>query len=119
MRIKLNGDFLVKPGEVITVTVKASGTEYLASFSGLSFGNWVVVSPPNVPPNPDTEVRKFTVLSVPANSFDIQFTFNTGDNSARYHVTIVGNPAEDTFQEDVLPPPPPLPEGRDYTFVTN
>jgi hypothetical protein len=119
MKKKPNGDFLVKPGEIITVTVQASGTEYLASFSDLSFGNWVVVSPPNVQPNPDTEVRKFTALPVPANSFDIQFTFNTTDDSAKYHVTIVGVSGEDTFEEDVLPPPPPLPEGRDYTFVTS
>jgi len=111
MRIKPNADFLVKPGEVITVTVQASGTVYLAAVSDLSFGNWIPVSPPN------PEVRKFIVPNVPINSFDIAFAFEPAADPAKYHVTIVGDPSEDTYSRDI-PPDPPLPTSRHYTFVT-
>jgi hypothetical protein len=112
MRIKPDTDFLVKPGEVITVTVLASGTVYLAAISDLSFGNWIPVSPPN------PEVRKFIVSDVPTNSFDIAFAFEPAADPAKYHVTIVGDPNEDTYSKDI-PPDPPLPTGRDYTLVTS
>jgi hypothetical protein len=112
MKIKPNTDFLVKPGEVISVTVQAFNTLYLAGFSNLSSGNWIPVSPPN------PEVRKFIAPNVPINSFDIAFAFEPAADPAKYHVTIVGDPAEDTFQEDI-PPLPPLPAGRDYRFVSS
>ena len=57
MQIKPNGDFLVKINEVITVTVTASDTKYLAAISSLSYGNWTITSPPNVPPGSLKEVR--------------------------------------------------------------
>ncbi len=113
MKIKPNGDFLVNPGEIITVTVQGLGTVYLAAFSDLSFGNWIAISSPN------PEVRKFVAPATPVNSFDIVFHFEPqNDPTAKYQVTIVGYPGGDTFKEDV-PPLPPLPAGRDYTFVTN
>jgi len=112
MRIKPNGDFLVRAGEIIAVTVLASDTVYLAAFSHLSVANWIMVSPPN------PEVRKFSMPAVAINSFDVAFAFQPAADPAKYHVTIVGDPAGDTYEEDI-PPDPPLPTGRDYRFVTN
>lgn len=110
MRILPSGDFKVKVSETITVTVLASDTTYLAGIGNLKSGQWEKVSPPN------PEVRKFDMPNVPANAFDITFDFNPRSAPAKYHVTIVGDPAEDTHEEDI-PPDPPLPTNRRYRFV--
>jgi hypothetical protein len=121
MTIKPNGDFLVNTGEIITVTVKASDTQYLAAFSDLSSGSWILTSLPNVPPDPLSEVRQFVMIGT-VNSFDIQFGFlpPPGTAPASYHVAIAGNaPGGATFADDIFPPASPLPPDRDYTFVTS
>lgn len=121
MTIKPNSDFLVKPGEAITVTVRASDTEYLARITELSFGNWVT---PNVPPEPLAEVRTFVMPAVSINSFGIQFFFlpPPGVAPANYHVNIVGSePGGTPFDDDISAPDPPspLPPDRGYRFVTS
>lgn len=111
MKIQL-GNFLVKPGEIITVTVEAFGTVYDAAIADPSFGKWILVSPPN------PEVKKLNVPDVPVNVFTITFDFDPASVPAKYHVTIVGDPTEDTYTEDI-PPDPPLPTSRKYTLVIN
>jgi hypothetical protein len=116
-----NGHFLVKAGEIITVTVKASDTEDLAAFSDLSSGNWIMTSLPNVPPDPLAEVRKFVMPDVATDIFDVQFGFIASPAGAptSYHVNIVGSdPAGAPFDQDIPNPNSPLPPDRLYTFVT-
>jgi hypothetical protein len=117
-----NGHFLVKVGEIITVTVKASDTKYLAAFSPLSSGNWVLTSLPNVPPDPLAEVRQFVMPGVSTNIFDVQFGFLPPPGSApgSYHVNIVGSdPSGIPFDQEIPNPNSPFPPDRLYTFVTS
>lgn len=121
MQIKPDGDFLVKQGEVITVTVTASDTKYLAAISQLSYGGWVVTSPPNVPSGNLREVREF-VMQVATNSFDVAYAFLPPPGSApgSYHINIVGSDAGGAaFDDDILNPGSPVPVVLDYTFVTS
>jgi len=121
MTIKPNGDFLVKVGEVITVTVTASDTKYLAAISPLSFGHWTVTSPPNVPPGSLKEVREF-VVAMPTNSFDVAFGFlpPPGVAPAKYHINIAGSdPGGAAFDDDIANPHSPVPPIEDYTLVTS
>ena len=99
----------------------ASDTKYLAAISSLSYGNWTITSPPNVPPGSLKEVREFAML-VNTNSFDITFVFLPPPGSApgSYHLNIVGNdPGGSPFDDDILNPSSPIPPVRDYTFVTS
>lgn len=121
MQIKPNGSFLVKPNEIVTVTLTASDTKYLAAISPLSFGNWIVSSPPNVSPNPLTEIREF-VMVAPTTSFAVTCGFlpPPGTAPAGYHVKIEGNdPADVPFDDDILYPNSPMPSIRHYTFETS
>jgi hypothetical protein len=122
MILQPNGNFHLTPGEVITVTVTAVNTMYLAIFSDLLVADWDRVQPPQVSgPNQASETRRFRAsTTAPAReAFTILFDFvhNPGQivpTTAQYIVDVRGTVGVPVRVP--IPPVPPFPLDQQFVF---
>jgi hypothetical protein len=121
MNLQPNGNFHVTAGEVITVTVTAVNTMYLAIFSDLLVADWDRVTPPQVAgPNRASETRRFTASTLAGReAFTILFDFvrNPGQMvppTAQYIVDVRGTVGVPVSVP--IPPVPPFPLDQQFVF---
>jgi hypothetical protein len=123
MILQPDGDFQLQPAEVVTITVTAVNTIYLAIFSRLRRAEWQILSPPRaVAPNQIQEVRRFQAgLAAPdLESTTILFDFvrdanDNVPNGAEYVVDLQGSLGPFRPRKLVLPVPP-FPIDRHLVF---
>lgn len=120
MRLQPDGDLEIAPGELVTVSVTAINTHYLAIFGDLLQADWAIVQPLHqVAPNATQETRSFAAGVAPGEAFSISFDFirnlqNQVNPGATYQITVVGS-GPFRIQKSILPIPP-FPIVRPFVF---
>ncbi len=120
MKVQQDGDLEIVTGEVVTVTVTAIKTHYLAIFGDLLHAEWTIVSPVQ-PAGPDKvrEVRSFVAQAAGTEAFGISCDFvrnteNQPSPGALYEILLKGDGP--LVIRKLILPLPPFPAVRPFVF---
>ena len=121
MVLQQDGDLQIAPGEVVTVTVTANRTHYLAIFSDLLVADWAVVQPIHQVGQVSTqETRSFVAGAGPQEAFALSVDFvrnqqGATNPGAEYLIQVRGDRGPFVIQKRIVPIPP-FPIGRPFLF---
>jgi len=120
MQVQDDGDLEIVTGEVVTVTVTAIKTHYLAIFGYLLHAEWTIVAPVQ-PAGPDRvrEVRSFVAQAPGTEAFAISCDFvrntdNQPNPGALYEILLKGDGP--LVIRKLILPLPPFPAVRPFVF---
>jgi hypothetical protein len=120
MLVQQDGDLEIAPGELVTVTVTAVRTHYLAIYGDLLHAEWTIVSPVQpVAPEMVREVRSFVAQAPGTEGFAISCDFvrntqNEPNPGALYEILLKGDGP--LVIRKVILPLPPFPAVRPFVF---
>ena len=120
MLVQQDGDLEIAPGELVTVTVTAVRTHYLAIYGDLLHAEWTIVSPVQpVAPEMVREVRNFVAQAPGTEGFAISCDFvrntqNQPNPGALYEILLKGDGP--LMIRKVILPLPPFPAVRPFVF---
>jgi len=120
---------VISPGELVTVSITAVNTHYLAIFGDLLHADWTIVQPlhqvrSTVPGDTRLfmqETRSFIAMTGPgSDGFSIQSDFvrnaqNQPNAGAAYEIVIAGSVGPFRIQKQIFPIPP-FPIVRPFMF---
>lgn len=121
MLLQPDGDLQIAPGEVVTVTVIATHTHYLAIFSDLQHATWDLVQPVRqTGPATVQEIRRFVAGPPGLESFALTLDFvrdmqGATRQGAEYLIHVKGSGGPFFVQKRTIPIPP-FPIGRPFVF---
>ena len=121
MVLQPDGDLQLAHGELVTVTVTANLTHYLAIFSDLLVAEWTIVQPVHaVSPTSTQETRSFVAGAPAQESFALTFDFvrnqqGAANPGAEYLIQLRGDRGPFMVQKRIIPIPP-FPVGRPFLF---
>jgi hypothetical protein len=121
MLLQPDGDLQIARGEVVTVTVTANNTHYLAIFSDLQQANWTIVHPIHpIGPVSVQETRSFIGGPPGLEGFALTLDFvrdqqGATQPGAEYVIHVKGNGGPFFVQKRIVPIPP-FPIGRPFVF---
>jgi hypothetical protein len=120
MLVQQDGDLQIAQGELVTVTVRAFGTHYLAIFGDLLHADWTIVDPLHqTATGVVQEVRSFVAAAPGTEAFAISCDFVRNTQSqpnpgASYQILLKGS-GPLVIQKQILPLPP-FPAVRPFVF---
>ena len=121
MVLQPDGDLQIAHGEVVTVTVTANRTHYLAIFSDLQQADWTIVQPVHAVTALTTqETRSFVAGAGAQEAFALSLDFvrnqqGAANPGAEYLIQLGGNQGPFVIQKRIIPIPP-FPVGRPFVF---
>jgi hypothetical protein len=121
MVVQQDGDLQIAHGEVVTVTVTANRTHYLAIFSDLLAADWTIVQPVHaISQTSVQETRSFAAGAGALESFTLSLDFVRNQQGAtapgaEYLIQVRGDRGPLVIQKRIVPIPP-FPIGRPFTF---
>jgi hypothetical protein len=121
MRVQPDGDLEIAHGEVVTVTVTANNTHYLAIFSNLLSATWTILQPVHqAGPNSIQETRSFVAGAGSQEAFALSLDFvrnqaGATNPGAEYFIDVQGNLPPFGIRKRIVPIPP-FPVGRPFVF---
>jgi hypothetical protein len=121
MLLQPDGDLQIGRGEVVTVTVTAHNTHYLAIFSDLQQASWTIVQPVHaIGPVSAQEARSFVAGPAGLEGFALTLDFVRDQQgatrpAAEYVIHVKGNGGPFFVQKRIVPIPP-FPIGRPFVF---
>ena len=121
MVLQPDGDLQIAHGEVVSVTVTANRTHYLAIFSDLLAADWTIVQPLHAAsPTSVQETRSFVAGAGAQEAFALSLDFvrnqqGATNPGAEYLIQVRGDRGPFAVQKLIVPIPP-FPVGRPFVF---